>query len=152
MIKLRKAYWYFMFCKNCGKNLNTTSNFCPSCGEKVQNVPATRSQAQTPKVEVVCDNSPTYDTNLAACRVCGTYAPVKYVEFYQNIGMLVMRKHKSIKGKLCKKCINKYFWDFTLTDLLLGWWGFISFFVTIFYLLNNIGRYLTTLTLKDSYT
>jgi hypothetical protein len=30
------------------------------------------------------------------CQACGCVAPTKYVEFYQNIGALVMRYHKSV--------------------------------------------------------
>ena len=59
--------------------------------------------------------------------------------------MLVMRRQWTLEGRFCKKCINKYFWNYTLTTLLLGWWGTISFLVTPFYLVNNIARYLTAL-------
>jgi hypothetical protein len=59
-----------------------------------------------------------------------------------------MRRSKSIKGNFCKRCINKYFWNFTLTDLVLGWWGIISFFVNCGYILNNVGRYIASLSLK----
>jgi hypothetical protein len=79
------------------------------------------------------------------CQACGRRAPTKYVEFYQNIGALIIRFGKSIKGDLCKTCINKYFWEYTLICLLLGWWGIISFILNWFFLINNIGRYLGTL-------
>ena len=84
---------------------------------------------------------------MAVCQSCGVEAPTKYVEFYQNIGALFMRFSKSIKGNLCKDCINQYFWSFTGITLVLGWWGMISFFVTPFILLNNIVEYLGTLRL-----
>jgi len=72
----------------------------------------------------------------------------KYVEFYQNIGALVIRFSKEVKGDLCKRCINKHFWSLTLTTLFLGWWGMISLIVTPFFLLNNIFRYLGALSLQ----
>jgi hypothetical protein len=75
------------------------------------------------------------------CQSCGIEAPTRQVAFYQNIGALVMRFHKSIEGRLCKSCIHRYFWQFSLTNLFLGWWGYISLVVTPFFLLNNIGRY-----------
>jgi hypothetical protein len=81
------------------------------------------------------------------CQCCGVEAPTKYVEFYQNIGALLVRFHKAIKGNLCKNCIHKYFWEFTSINLLLGWWGTISFFLTPFLILNNLIRYLGTLSL-----
>jgi hypothetical protein len=82
---------------------------------------------------------------IMLCQDCGIEAPTRYVEFYQNIGALVMRFHKSIKGNLCKSCLHKRFWEFTLTNLLLGWWGVISLVVTPFFILNNVGRYLICL-------
>ncbi|MBV8885264.1 MAG: hypothetical protein JO235_14890 [Chroococcidiopsidaceae cyanobacterium CP_BM_RX_35] len=81
------------------------------------------------------------------CQSCGVEAQTKYIEFYQNIGALVVRFHKAIKGNLCKSCINKYFWRFTPTTLILGWWGVISFFVTPLFIVNNIIRYLLALKL-----
>jgi hypothetical protein len=76
------------------------------------------------------------------CQVCGIEAPTKYVAFYQNIGALIMRFSKSIEGNLCKKCIHEYFWSFTGTTLLLGWWGMISLIISPFLIINNVGRYL----------
>jgi len=81
------------------------------------------------------------------CQSCGVEAPTKYVAFYQNIGALVVRFSKSVEGELCKSCIHRYFWSFTSMNLLLGWWGTISLIVTPFFVLNNIGRYLTCLTM-----
>ncbi len=75
------------------------------------------------------------------CQDCGVEAETKYVAFHQNIGALFVRFPKSIEGRLCKSCINKHFWGMTGTTLFLGWWGTISFIVTPFFLLNNIGRY-----------
>jgi hypothetical protein len=75
------------------------------------------------------------------CQTCGVEAPTKYVAFSQNIGAVFMRFHKSIKGRLCKNCVHQHFWSMTGTTLVLGWWGTISFIVTPFFLLNNIGRY-----------
>jgi hypothetical protein len=79
------------------------------------------------------------------CQLCGQPAPTKYVEFYRNVGLLVMRFHRSIKGNLCKHCIDRCFWDFTGKTILLGWWGIISFILTPFILLNNLLRFMTTL-------
>ena len=82
------------------------------------------------------------------CESCGVEAPTKYVIFYQNIGALLMRFTKRIEGNLCKSCIHKYFWGFTLITLILGWWGVVSFLTTLFYIPNNIIRYLFSLSLK----
>ena len=75
------------------------------------------------------------------CQACGFEAPTKYVAFYQNIGAIVMRFHKSVRGQLCKACVHRFFWRFTLTNLFLGWWGAISLWTTAAFMLNNVGRY-----------
>lgn len=79
------------------------------------------------------------------CQACGTEAPTKEVTFYQNIGLLIMRLSKTAEGAFCKRCIHKSFWEMTLITLVAGWWGMISFLVTPFFLLNNIGRYVMCL-------
>ncbi len=81
------------------------------------------------------------------CQLCGNAAATKYVEFYQNIGVLIMRFHKSLKGELCKTCIHEQFWLFTLVNVTLGWWGVISLIVTPFFIINNVARYLMCLTM-----
>jgi hypothetical protein len=75
------------------------------------------------------------------CQNCGIEAPTRYVVFYQNIGALFVRFHKTIRGYLCKSCVHRRFWEFTLIDCTLGWWGTISIVVTPFFIINNIGRY-----------
>jgi len=82
------------------------------------------------------------------CQCCGVEAPTKYVAFHQNIGMLIMRSSSSISGELCKSCIHTYFWKYTLTNMVLGWWGMISMIVNPFFILNNVGRYLFCLTME----
>jgi hypothetical protein len=79
------------------------------------------------------------------CQVCGVEAPTRYVEFHQNIGALVVRYHKGIKGNLCKRCIHKYFWSYTGTNLTLGWWGTVSLIMTPVFTINNVARYIGAL-------
>ena len=79
------------------------------------------------------------------CQVCGVEAATKHVAFHQNIGALVMRYYKHVEGDLCKSCIHRFFWKFTLVNLFLGWWGMISLIVTPFFILNNLVRYILCL-------
>ena len=82
------------------------------------------------------------------CDSCRREAPTKNVVFYQNIGALIVRFEKKIKGNLCKSCIKKYFWQFTFLTFILGWWGARSFVLTLYYIPNNIIRYIGSLNLK----
>jgi hypothetical protein len=79
------------------------------------------------------------------CQACGANAPTRYVEFYSNIGMILFRFEKSIKGYLCKSCVSGYFWEYTLASLALGWWGFISLMANPLIILNNVFRYIPCL-------
>jgi len=76
------------------------------------------------------------------CQACRIEAPTKYVEFHSNIGMLVMRHHRYVKGNLCKRCIHKNFWKATLVNCTVGPWGTISLIVTPIFILGNTIRYL----------
>lgn len=82
---------------------------------------------------------------LSICQACGVEAPTRSVQFHKHTGMLVMMQHSHIGGKFCKKCIGKYFGQYTVWTALVGWWGMISFIVTPFVLLWNTGLFLTTL-------
>ena len=84
------------------------------------------------------------------CESCGIAAETKYVEFYENIGLIFMRQHRSVKGNLCKSCIDFHFWNSTGKTMLLGWWGIISFFITPFILLNNFFRFIFTLGMQKA--
>jgi hypothetical protein len=79
------------------------------------------------------------------CQACGIEAPAKRVEFHQNIGMLVMRRHASIKGNLCKSCIHSQFWKRTGTTLAVGWLGTISLVIAPIFVIMNIVNYLGAL-------
>ncbi len=76
------------------------------------------------------------------CQKCGVEAETKYVAFYQNIGLLVMRLSNSMEGNLCKSCVHGTFWQYTLVTLCFGWFGIISLIVTPFFVLNNFLRYI----------
>jgi hypothetical protein len=76
------------------------------------------------------------------CDCCGKIAPVQFVTFNQNIGMLFTRRHDWVEGSLCRDCIEREFWKMTGITLLLGWWGLLSLLVTPDFLLGNVTSYL----------
>jgi len=81
------------------------------------------------------------------CQSCGVEAPTRKVFFVQHIGAVVMFFHKRIGGLFCRNCVNKYFGQYTLTTLFLGWWGIISLFATPVVLIIDIVNYFRAWTL-----
>jgi hypothetical protein len=141
-----------MFCKNCGKKLPTNTGFCDNCGHNISGKEASKTTDHSGKYNNLnVANTKSQEDGLPRCQICGDRLPIKYVEFYANIGMLFARRQLSIRGNMCKRCINKYFWQYTFTNLFLGWWGVISFFATIFFIINNTFRYIFCITLKRDY-
>lgn len=90
-----------------------------------------------------------YIATGSRCQSCYTPAPVRSVSFHEHIGMIVMFQHKSIKGRLCRKCADRHFTEFTFTTFFLGWWGCISACVTPLVLINNFVRYVPCLFMPD---
>ncbi len=81
------------------------------------------------------------------CQSCHRHGPTRNTWFIQNIGVVVAWFHKTVRGELCRTCIDKYFWEYTLISFFFGWWGIISFFVTCVTIPVNIINYLTSLSL-----
>lgn len=121
-----------MICEHCKEENDIGSKFCTRCGKPLS-----------------VSTTPQHDISPNACRVCGRSVPTKYVEFYQNIGMLVVRQSSYVKGNLCKRCINQQFGKKTVTTLFLGWWGMISFCITPFYLVKNIACFVPTMGMNE---
>ena len=86
-----------------------------------------------------------------ACQCCGRNAPTKNVSFMWNVGVIVMRFHKTLAGHLCKRCISKTFWEYSLITFFFGWWGIISFFVSLIALPMNMVAYFGAMDLKDEW-
>jgi hypothetical protein len=84
------------------------------------------------------------------CEKCGAAAPTRHVVFNQNIGLLVVRFPSRVEGALCKRCIHRVFWKMTLTSLVAGWWGLISFFMNLHYISGNVSTYFQCLGMPAS--
>lgn len=83
------------------------------------------------------------------CHACGRSEPSTPLRFYKNTGMLVMRRSESAGGQLCRSCGLHIGLRMTLWTLALGWWGTISFFLNIGFVVNNFGNLLWAMTLPS---
>lgn len=88
-----------------------------------------------PQVEII------FGAGEGYCEACRRVAPLRHARFMQNIGAVVLRFPRTIEGELCKHCIDKYFFRFTGTTMLLGWWGILSFFYSAFSVPSNIANW-----------
>ncbi len=150
----------WIVCPSCNlRHTRRANGQCPRCKlavDHAQPEPSTTPVAPGTAPKDEPESEPTHipielsTGSLGLCEACLRPAPTKQVEFYQNIGALVMRFHKTLKGNLCRQCIDRYFWEYTLYTLFLGWWGVISFIVTPFFLLNNVIRYLGSRSLEPA--
>jgi hypothetical protein len=83
------------------------------------------------------------------CQVCGARAQTMKVDLHRNIGLLVIRLGARMNGWLCKACIRRTFWKFTLVNVTLGWWGFISIILTPVFIIGNTIQYIKSLGMSD---
>lgn len=90
----------------------------------------------------------TYLATGSICQSCLTPAPTKSVAFHEQVGMILAFQHQSVKGRLCKKCADRYFTEYTNTTFCLGWWSPLSLVITPFILTYNLIRYIPCLFLK----
>jgi hypothetical protein len=73
------------------------------------------------------------------CRLCGS-VPTADVTFRRHTGMLLLMRFGSLKGPFCRDCGLYVFRKMSAHTLLLGWWGWASFFITPITLLINLAR------------
>jgi hypothetical protein len=85
-----------------------------------------------PQVEII------FGAGEGYCDACRRVAPLRRARFTQNIGAVILRFPRTIEGNLCKHCIDKYFFRFTGTTMVLGWWGIISFFYSLIAVPSNV--------------
>ena len=79
------------------------------------------------------------------CQLCGAAAPSRQTKLYQNVGMLIMRKMKTLDAVMCKSCVHSNYWSMTGTTLAIGWLGTISLVIAPCIVLYNTFVYLTRL-------
>lgn len=85
---------------------------------------------------------PTSPLETPVCSSCKGPGPVAVALFRQNVGALVMRFEKRIQGRMCRSCLSKHFWSYTLTTAAIGWLGVISILVAPIYVILNVVQYI----------
>jgi hypothetical protein len=65
------------------------------------------------------------DDDPGPCTICGR-RPAWYLEFDQNVGLLVYRHVRTWKGVACRPCGTGIGKRYLRNTLLTGWWGLVS--------------------------
>jgi len=130
-------------CPRCREAIDRSSGFAAPPPAPPSGPSAADARPRTAAPPPIPEGTSPAPAGAARCESCGAVGPVGRVEFHQNIGALIVRFHKSVKGNVCPACAKKHFQELTLITLFGGWWGVISFFMTPFILVNNLLQYLS---------
>lgn len=75
------------------------------------------------------------------CKICGQGTDATDVYFKQNISYFFERREKTFCGCACFSCMTKMFLKFSLTTLLLTWFGIIGSCLGPCYIVGNVYEY-----------
>ena len=78
------------------------------------------------------------ELQMQRCQSCGNLRAIAPITLRRNVGMLFARQTHTLKGNMCKTCINKQFWIFQGKNLAFGPWGMISLIATPIYFFTNL--------------
>lgn len=140
------AEW--IVCPTCNlRHSARASRTCPRCQQPIDRPGSSQAPSQAapePGAPSSAEAAPAPATAAQAgiCQICGTVGPTRYVTFRQNIGVVILRFARTVRGNLCSECRGRTFREMTGITFVAGWWGIISFFVTPFILIANVAEYL----------
>lgn len=72
------------------------------------------------------------------CLLCGS-SPAVEITLWQATGKLIWWVRRSLRATLCRDCGLAEFRSFQNRTLITGWWGIISFFANVLFVLSNAG-------------
>lgn len=84
------------------------------------------------------------------CFMCRRNVPTKHASITWNVGAIAIRFHKTAEGMFCKQCTSSLFWKYTAISFFFGWWGVISFVMTLINIPMNIMAYVSSRSLPDA--
>ena len=71
------------------------------------------------------------------CELCGR-GPAEEVTLRRQVGMLILMKKYKYKGRLCRDHALEHGREWLKKTLVLGWWGFFSFFVNFYVIATDL--------------
>ena len=91
-----------------------------------------------------------YANEYQFCDYCYVEAPTRYITFHQSAGAIIIWFHTKLSANLCRSCIKKHFWEFTLISIFGGILSVPSILANIYFIPANIIRYLKSRDLKPA--
>ncbi len=82
------------------------------------------------------------------CQKCGREAPTKLVAFGHTIGIITTNIWIWERSRSCKSCMHRAYWKNTLKCLTIGWWGYLTIFLTPAFVAANTAIYIGLLFMK----
>lgn len=82
---------------------------------------------------------PTRDPAEGECDLCGS-KPAAGITLRQSQGRIIYRRKMESTLDLCQTCGRSMFREIQATNLVQGWWGVISIFATVAYLVQNAAQ------------
>ena len=86
--------------------------------------------------------------SVLSCEVCGSLH-TEIFSFTRQVGLIFMRRVGTFEARLCKNCALAFGRSYQSRTIATGWWGMISFFANIFYVLKNSIQLNKALRLSD---
>jgi hypothetical protein len=75
------------------------------------------------------------------CEECRREAPTRRVKFLAVVGCIIVIWRWKSPSPLCKSCVHRTFWEYTLLTAVGGWWSILSLFLAPVVVLANVLQY-----------
>jgi hypothetical protein len=98
---------------------------------------ASATTYQPPSTYLPNQYQPAHQLPQNGCQECGA-VPAVPVTLHEHHGMVLMQRFASYQGQWCRDCGVAMFRHAQRRTLLFGWWGFISFFVNVVNVVQNL--------------
>lgn len=82
-----------------------------------------------------------------SCQICDRL-PAAQVVYRAVVGFWLFWRRSRFEARVCRHCSTGAFREFQTRTLTLGWWSYVGFFLTPYYLFKNVSQSRVTETLK----
>ncbi len=110
--------------------------YCPHCGIDLSQVVSAQAHLARHRRE-----------RLRACQICDR-GPAQEVLYRSVVGVWLFWRRYRFSARVCKHCSTGAFREMQARTLAFGWWSYVGFFLTPYYLVRNSSQVRLTQTLR----